>query len=159
MRVPFLSKVTLGIFIVSACSVGLMGQEPAASPPPIDQLKDALQLSDQQVQDMVTLRRERIDTVQQLRQIQGTQEKRRQLRELLQQQPLPAASDVGELVLAIEIDELRIRETNARYADALGNVLNEEQQRQLRRLRQVLRLQPAARQAVDWGLINAPRTP
>lgn len=159
MRVTLLSKMALGILLVSACSVVLTGQEPAPSPPPFDQLKDVLQLSDQQVRELARLRRERIEDLRQLRDVQGTQEKRRLLRQLLQQEPLPEASVVGELVLAIEIDEQRIRQRDARYANALRNVLTDEQKTMLRRLRQALQLQPAARQAVAWGLLDAPSTP
>jgi len=149
----------LGVVLAAACASVALAQQPPAGTPPIDQLQQVLQLTDQQVQDLVRLRQERMDAVQQLIQVQGTQEKRRQLRALLGQDPLPAPIDVGALVLAIQIDEQHIRQVNARYTEALRNVLTSEQTQQLRRLNQALRLQPAARQAVAWDLIPAPRAP
>jgi len=159
MKLNLLATFALGVLLASMCSPVLLGAEPAPKVPPIGQLQAALELSDPQVEELARLRQERIATVRRLRESHGTQENRRRLRELLQQETSPEASVVGELVLAIEFDEQQIRKTNAWNVEASRNVLNDEQKRQLRRLRQALRLLPAAKQAIVWDLIPAPRKP
>jgi hypothetical protein len=139
---------------LTACSFALLAQQPAPKPKPINYLKAVLQLTDQQVQTLQQLRLDRIAELQQLKQIQQTGEKRRALRELLRQETPPQPANVGDLILAIKADGQRVKQVQARYVEASRNVLSEEQQKKLRSLRRVLRLGPAARQAVSWKLIR-----
>jgi Spy/CpxP family protein refolding chaperone len=117
-------------------------------------LKDYLGLSDAQLEQMRTLRR---DQAQEVRpEMQAVRAKAQELRTEMQA-PSPNAAKVGQLT--VELKQLREKAMAERsgFSDKARAVLNADQQAKLKALEDAAKLAPAARQAAAMGLIAPPR--
>jgi Spy/CpxP family protein refolding chaperone len=119
-----------------------MGQRPA-----LNAVKTALELTDQQVQQLVQLRQEEQKAVQPLR--QQAQEKRKALQEA-RQATNPNPATVGQLVLDLQKIMDQIRTINETYHTKALDLLNPTQKDKLQTLQQATQRMMRARQ-VEMG--------
>ena len=118
----------------------------------VPDLKAFLNLSDSQIQSLVQLQQQKPQTLQPL--VQQMEQDQQKLQQLLASNPDPAA--VGRLVIEINTLERQIQQVISNIQQQALNILRPEQRNQVQSLGDVLRLQFAARQAVELGLINPP---
>jgi Spy/CpxP family protein refolding chaperone len=129
----------------------------AQSPPPrqarAEQIKAALGLTDDQISQLVQLRRQEREslrtTVQQMR------EKRRTLQESLKAGGADPAT-LGNLLLDVQKLRQQVRDTNEQYRVRALGLLDDAQRTKLQSLEEAARLQPAIRQAVGLNLLSPP---
>lgn len=116
-------------------------------------LKDYLGLTDAQVEQIRSLRKQEAANMQ--TQAAATRAKALELRQLVQSAS-PDAAKVGALTL--ELKQLRegMAASRSGLSDQAKAVLNADQQAKLKELEAALKLGPAARQAVGLGLVEAP---
>jgi Spy/CpxP family protein refolding chaperone len=130
----------------------LFAQDPSANPQPPD-LKAFLNLSDSQIQGLVQLQQQKGQALQPaVQQAAQTQQKLQQI--LASPNPDPAA--VGQLVIAMFALGQQVQQIAGTFQQQASNLLLDDQRTKLPPLQLALELQPAARQAVSLGLLNAP---
>jgi len=117
-------------------------------------LKDYLGLTDAQMEQMRTLRREQAEQVRP--EAQAVQAKAQELRKEMQSST-PDAAKVGQLT--VELKQLREKAIAERsgFSDKARAVLTPDQKAKLQALEEAAKLAPAARQAAAMGLITPPR--
>jgi Spy/CpxP family protein refolding chaperone len=118
----------------------------------VPDLKAVLNLSDTQIQSLVQLQQQKPQTLQPL--VQQMEQDQQKLQQLLASNPDPAA--VGRLVIEINTLGRQIQQVISNIQQQALNILRPDQRNQVQPLGDVLRLQLAARQAVELGLINPP---
>jgi Spy/CpxP family protein refolding chaperone len=119
------------------------------------QLPDAkavLNLTDNQIQNLVQLQQQKVQAVQPL--TQQAQERQQKLQQLLDTSPDPAA--VGQLFIEINAIAKQIQQVASNAQQQAMNLLTPDQRAQVQTLGNVLKLQLAAQQAVGLGLVNPP---
>ena len=118
-------------------------------------LKDYLGLTDAQVEQIRTLRREQAQEVRP--EAQAVRALAQELRKEMQSST-PDAAKVGQFT--VELKQLREKAIAERsgFGDKARAVLTADQQAKLRSLEEAAKLAPAARQAAAMGLIAPPRT-
>lgn len=119
-------------------------------------LKDYLGLTDAQVEQIRTLRRDQAQEVQP--EMQAVRTKAQELRKEMQSSA-PDAAKVGQLT--VELKQLREKAMAGRsgFSDKARAVLTADQQAKLKALEEAAKLAPAARQAAAMGLIAPPPRP
>jgi len=118
--------------------------------PALEAVKAALELSDQQVQQLVQLRKEEQEILQPLR--QQVQEKRKALREAREAaNPNPAA--VGQAVLDLQKLTGQIRTVNETYHTKALSLLDATQKEKLQTLEQATERVMRARQAANGARV------
>ena len=133
----------------------LFAQNPNANPPPlgVPDLKIFLNLSDTQIQTLVQIQQQQAQAVmpfvQQIRQDQ-------QKLQLLLEGTNPEAGAIGRLVLEIAGFSRQIQQLASNFQQQALNLLQPDQRTKVQTLADVLRLQPAALQAVGLGLLSPP---
>jgi Spy/CpxP family protein refolding chaperone len=119
----------------------------------MEALKSYLGLTDAQVEQMRTLRKQRAEEMQ--AQSAKVRAKALELRQLVQSAS-PDAAKVGALTLELK----QLRETTAASRSGLSDqvkaILTADQKAKLAALEEAVKLGPAARQAVALGLVDAP---
>jgi hypothetical protein len=115
-------------------------------------LNAVLNLSDSQVQSLVQLQQQKPQTLQPL--VQQMQQDQQKLQKLLGTNPDPAA--VGNLVIEINTISRQVQQVMSNFQQQALNILLPAQRTQVQSLGDVLRLQPAAQQAVALGLLIPP---
>ncbi|MBI1896781.1 MAG: hypothetical protein HYZ57_13460 [Acidobacteria bacterium] len=133
---------------------GMPGQPGGqARQPNLNDLKAALGLSDQQVEGLIGLQRER----QQANRSAFLQiaERQNTLSQLLSPSADPAA--LGRVLIDMENLKLQVRQNDERYEQLSRDVLTADQKTKLKTLEDALKLQPAIGQAVALQLIEPPR--
>lgn len=117
-------------------------------------LKTYLGLTDAQVEQMQTLRKQRAEAMQP--EAAALRAKAQELRQLMQTSN-PDPAKVG--ALTVELKQLREKATAARSSvdDQIKAVLTADQQAKLKDLEAAAKLGPAVRQAIGAGLIEAPQ--
>jgi hypothetical protein len=149
----FKEKLMLRLIAVALLFTSALAATPADKP--IGYLEAALGLEASQIASIRDARENRNFAIELIK--PSLVANRTALREeLAKDSPDPAV--VGDLFLKIRADEKRIGEVKAEYTRAARSFLNQDQLKKLRRLRSALKVQAAAKQAVSWGLIKAPRT-
>ncbi len=150
----------LAMLPLAALSVAL-AQAPPPAPAPgraggLAELKRYLNLDDAQIQQINQARREAL---------QGTQppakqlvQAQRELREMLQS-PNPDPAAIGKKTLEVQSLREQLRNSRQTVSQAVLNVLTPDQRAKLADLEQAIKLAPAARQAVQLGLIEPPERP
>jgi Spy/CpxP family protein refolding chaperone len=120
----------------------------------VEELKGFLNLSDSQVDQLRTMRRDQIQSARPDAELMRS--KAQELRTLMQSQS-PDPAKVGALTLELK----QLREKMAASRDALSDkaagILNAEQKTKLKDLEAAAKLGPAVRQAIGIGLIDAPQ--
>ena len=125
----------------------------AAASAQVPDLKTVLGLSDSQIRSLVQLQQQKPQVLQPLvHQMQQDQEKMQQL--LVASSPDPAA--IGRLFIEIDGLSRQIQQVLNNFRQQALNILRPDQRNQVESLGDVLRLQPAAQQAVGLGLLTPP---
>jgi len=152
----------LRVWMTAMCAVGLMAQtsltpvtpeRPDAPAPPLQALRRYLALDESQVEQLMQLQLTKRGTLRPI--FQQVAEKERALREMLEAGNADATA-VGTLLLEIEGLRKQIRAAEEDFARQSRAVLTAEQQEKLTALERVLRLEPAAHEAVRFQLIPPP---
>lgn len=133
------------------------GAGPAAAqgqPPAPAALKEALGLTDQQVQQLLDLRRQAAEDNRSV--AEQIRAKRRELASLMQTAN-PDAAKAGQLLVDIKRLEDQRRTRLEEFRTKALALLTAEQKQKLADLEKALSLGPAARQAVGLGLIVPPQ--
>ena len=117
-------------------------------------LKEYLGLTDAQMEQMRTLRRDQAEQVRP--DAQAVRAKAQELRKEMQSSA-PDPAKVGQLT--VELKQLREKAMAERsgFGDKVRAVLTADQQAKLKALEEAAKLAPAARQAAAMGLIAPPR--
>ncbi len=146
------------LFLVLATTALLAQTAPKApapqamtSRPAIQAVQKGLSLSDQQVQQLVQLRRDEAAALRPLR--QQVQDKRKALATALQANPSDPAI-VGQLTLDIRSAAQQLRKVNEDYHTKALNVLDASQQAKLKDLQQAARERPAINGARALNLLE-----
>lgn len=130
---------------------------PGAAAPGISAVKDFLGLSDQQVQQLVEMRREEQQVLQPLR--QQVREKAQALREA-QQAATPNPTTVGQLILDLQSLRKQVAAVNESYHTKALSLLDATQKEKLANLEQAIqranRARPAINGATALNLLAAP---
>jgi Spy/CpxP family protein refolding chaperone len=125
-------------------------------PPRTDELKQALDLKDDQVQKLLDLRRQERDSLRPVFQQIG--EKRRALHDALESGSSDAAS-LGNLMLEMKSLHNQIKAANDTYRQQALAILTPEQQAKLKPLEDAAKLAPALHQGVALNLLAPPAGP
>lgn len=129
--------------------------DPAQGQPPAPAaLKEALGLTDQQMQQLLDLRKQAADDN---RSVAEQIRARRQELASLMQSANPDPARAGQLLIEIKKLEEQRRARLEEFRTKALAVLNAEQKQKLTELEKALSLGPAARQAVRLGLILPPQ--
>ncbi len=133
---------------------GMMAQGLGPGLAGTEALKSYLGLTDAQVEQMRTLRKQRAEAMQP--EAAAMRAKALELRQLMQTAS-PDPAKVG--ALTVELKQLRDKAAAARSGlnDQMKAVLTAEQQAKLKDLEAAAKLGPAVRQAVGMGLIEPPQ--
>lgn len=131
-----------------------MGPAAQGQPPAPAALKEALGLSDQQMQQLLDLRKQAAEDNRSV--AEQIRAKRQELASLMQTaNPDPAKA--GQLLVEIKKLEEQRRARLEEFRTKALAVLTAEQKQKLAELEKALKLGPAARQAVGLGLIVPPQ--
>ena len=142
------------LLVVLFCLLPVLSAGPADKP--IGHLQAALDLKPEQVSALRSLREARNTEIEGIRTTTKLAENRKALKEECKAVN-PNPMTVGQTLLLIQASEKLIAEAKARYAEAAKALLTEQQANKLRQLRRALKMEAAAKQAVSWGIITAPR--
>jgi Spy/CpxP family protein refolding chaperone len=151
------NKIALAVILLSGLAFGQQGNNAGMRPrmarAGFDILKDYLGLTQEQLEQLNTLRSSVRDELQPLR--RDAAEKARALREAMKKDPIDS-----NLISSIRADIRALREKMEAKQGEIGTaarkVLTQEQLTKLDQLHEVLKLQAAARQAVALRLIEPP---
>jgi len=125
-------------------AAGLQAQAP--------DLKTLMNLSDDQIQSLVQIQQQKAQALQPV--VQQVQQAQQKLEQLLANNPDPAT--VGQLVIQITAIQRQVQQAMANFQQQALNVLNSDQKAQAQTLGNVLKLQLAAQQALNLGLVLPP---
>ena len=142
----FLLGLTAAVLLAQGPGPGGMRGQGAQGRPALGAVKAALELSDDQVQQLVQLRQEEQGVVQPLR--QQVQEKRKALREA-REAANPNPATVGQLVLDLQKLVSQIRTVNETYHTKALSLLDATQKEKLQTLEQATERVMRARQAAN----------
>jgi len=143
---------SLSLFAVALLAFGQPASRVYVYPTPYAALKEALALSDAQVQQLMEVQRSRQTANQAVYQQIAARQK--QLTETMNSGN-PDAFTVGQLEIDLANLRKQVASTAALHDQALA-VLDSAQRAKLADLQNALKLQPAAQQAVGMGLIQPP---
>ena len=118
----------------------------------VPDLKTLMNLSDDQIQSLVQLQQQKAQALQPL--VQQAQQGQQKLEQLLANNPDPAT--VGQLVIQITAIQHQVQQAMTNFQQQALNVLNSDQRNQAQTLGNVLKLQLAAQQALNLGLVLPP---
>jgi Spy/CpxP family protein refolding chaperone len=151
------------LLILPAAILLAQAPPPAGAPrpgaqarPAVAALKTFLELTDQQVNQLVQLRREEQETLSPIR--QQVADKLKALRDALAVGS-PDAAAVGGLTLDVRNLRQQVRQTNEDYHNRALGLLDDGQKTKLKRLEQVVRLRPAVAGATTLNLLLPPPQP
>ena len=134
----------------------LLAQGPPSDPPMApkhDELKQAIGLTDDQVQKLMDLRHQERDALRSVH--QQMRDKGKTLHAALDSSsPDPAA--LGTLLLEMKSLRGQVRETNDNYRQQALGLLNGEQKAKLKQLEDAAKLAPAIHQGVGLNLLAPP---
>ncbi len=147
------------MLIVGLLSVGLVFAQPGgrkAGRGGVDALKQTLNLTDAQLQQIREITRQQMESVKPI--AQQMREKGMAIREEMKKQS-PDQAKVGQLT--VELKDLReqLKSKRAARGDSISAVLTPEQREKLKSLEEAAKLGPAVRQAAVLGLIDPQLTP
>jgi Spy/CpxP family protein refolding chaperone len=148
--------MTRRIILLTALAVAAWGQMGPGGPPPIEELKTYLGLTDTQIQALQQLRRQEMEALQPVH--QQMQEKQRTLREQIQAGSTDAAG-LGRLLLEIEALRKSVGEIHKKFHEQAVNSLSADQKTKLNALAEAGKLQPTIGQATALGLLEPPQGP
>lgn len=117
-------------------------------------LKQALDLTDEQVKQLIDNQRQRHEALKPI--FQAIREKRQQLQQLLEGTS-PDPQQVGQLVIETKQLENQIKQVSENFAQQARSILTATQQEKLNELQRALELAPAAHAAAAMQLITPPR--
>ena len=115
-------------------------------------LKAILNLSDSQIQSLFLLQQQKPQALQSL--VQQMKQDQQKLEQLLGRIPIPLQS--GAWSLEMNAISRQVQQVTNNFQQQALNILRPDQRNQVQSLREVLRLQPAAQQAVALGLLSPP---
>jgi len=122
-------------------------------PPPLDELKAYLNLTDSQIQSLQQIRQQAITSQQTV--FAQIQSKQQALHDLLEKGTSDALA-VGKLMLDIRALQKQIEQAMTASRTQAVNSLTTEQKTKLAALEQAAKLRPAIEQATLLGLLEAP---
>ena len=125
----------------------------AAASAQLPDVKTVLNLSDTQIQSLVQLQPQKAQALQPL--VQQMQQYQQKLQQLLAANP-PDPAAVGAQVIQIDALSKQFQQVAGTFQQQALNVLQPDQKTKVQDLAQVLRLQLAAQQAVQLGLLSPP---
>lgn len=137
--------------LITAVAGMLVAQAPA--PPPLDALKNYLNLQDSQIQALQQLRQQEMQAIRPL--ATELAAKHQSLRDQLDRGSTDAAA-LGKLLLEAESVRKRLIQTRDSYHNQALNVLTAEQKNKLASLEQARKLAPVIWQAQALGLLAPP---
>ena len=121
-----------------------------------EQLKNFLELTDEQVDELQTLHRSSRESLMPI--LQDMREKREALREAMQQEA-PDSAEVGKLTVGLKALREQIKAQRDEQRDQALALLTPSQIEALESLKQFMELGPAAHQAVRMNLLEGPDRP
>ena len=155
LRILLLTALSASVLLAQAARPPRLGAGGAA--PGIEAIKKALDLTDQQVQQLTQLRREEAAALQPIR--QQIQEKNQALREAMAA-PNPDPGVVGNLTLELRNLRQQVQKINQEYHQKALAVLTPEQQTKVENMgkasRRMAQMGPALRGATVLNLIPPP---
>lgn len=125
-------------------------------PPSHDQLKQALGLSDDQVTQLVDLRKQEREALRPV--FAQMRDKRKAVQDAMQAGGTDAAA-LGNLLIEMQNLRKQVRDSNLQYRDKALGVLNADQKAKLKALEEAEKLAPAIRQGVGLNLLAPPERP
>ena len=150
-------KLTFRVILAPICALLLAGlaqaQEPPKPPMPRDAVKKILDLTDQQVQELLDLRQSNGEKVRGLMTQMRDLEKQR--RDLLQSSN-PDPAQVGALVLQLRSLQQQVQAAQMSYRDGALAILTETQKQKVAQIQEALRLAPQAGPLAAFGLLEGP---
>ncbi len=154
MKTTTLAVCLFGLTVFTAAAQGPR-RPPASpgSPPAVNAVKEALNLTDGQLTQLRTLQQNRIQANRQLQ--DQIAERQRTLAQTLQQSA-PDAVTVGNLLLDANKLRKQIQTNDETYRGMAANVLTADQKKKLQDLENALKLRPAIEQAMALGLLAPP---
>jgi Spy/CpxP family protein refolding chaperone len=154
MKTTTLGVCLYGLTVFTAAAQGPR-QPPASpgSPPAVNAVKDALNLTDGQLTQLRQVQQNRIQANRQLQ--DQIAERQRTLAQTLLQ-PAPDAATVGNLLLDANKLRKQIQANNETYRGTAANVLTADQKKKLQDLENALKLRTAIEQAMGLGLLTPP---
>ncbi|MGQ9634590.1 MAG: Spy/CpxP family protein refolding chaperone [Bryobacteraceae bacterium] len=157
MRLRILLLTTLSASVLLAQTAQRPRPGAGGAAPGIEAIKKALDLTDQQVQQLTQLRRHEAEVLRPIR--QQIQEKSQALREAMAS-PNPDPAVVGSLTLELRNLRQQVRQTNQEYHQKALAVLTPEQQTRVENMakasRRMAQRGPALRGATLLNLIPPP---
>lgn len=147
------------MMVVGMLTAGLVFAQPGGRGPGrgnTDALKQALNLSDAQVQQIREITRQQMEATKPL--AEQMRSKGEALREEMKKSS-PDQARVGQL--SVELKDLReqLRSKRTARGESLSSVLTPEQKEKLKALEEAAKLGPAVRQAMALGLIDVEALP
>ena len=141
-------------FLMVLCTSALFAQAPAMRQrPSFDAAKEALGLRDEQVTQLLELRKQQREALAPV--FQQMREKQTALREALQSGSTDATA-VGNLVLGTQALRKKVQESNENFRAQAVAVLDDQQKAKLAKLEEALKALPAIRQAAGLNLLDGP---
>ena len=152
MQLKRLTILAACLFLLSAS--GSAQQTPPPNPPrPGDAIKNILDLSDQQLQQLTDLRNTFLQRMRDFGPQLRTLEQRKQ--ELLQSAS-PDATALGNLLLQEQNLHKQMQDANKAYHDAALALLTSAQKQKATQIQEAVRLAPQAGPLAAFGLIEGP---
>ena len=150
-----MKRTMLSLFIFAAMAVAQTGSAPGQPPqgrqgPRLEAVKQALQLTDEQINRLREIRKADFEAVRPIG--QQMREKGQLLRENIQA-GAPAA-EVGQIVLELEGLKTQLRQIHENSQNEAIGVLDASQQELLEKLKEAIRLQAAIGHARALGLLG-----
>ena len=141
-------------FLMVLCASALFAQAPATRQrPSFDAAKEALGLRDEQVTQLLELRKQQREALAPI--FQQMREKRTALREALQAGS-PDATAIGNLVVGTQSLRKKVQESNDNFRAQAVAVLDDQQKAKLAKLKEALAALRAIRQAAGLNLLEGP---
>jgi len=122
-------------------------------PPPVDELKAYLNLTDSQIQSIQQVQQQALSSQQTV--FTQIRDKHQALRDLLEKGTSDAAA-VGKLILDIRALQKQIEQAMTASRSQAVSFLTADQKTKLAALEQAAKLRPAIEQATRLGLLEAP---
>lgn len=153
-RVAIAGLVAGGLLVAQPGGRGPRG--PRGPRPDTAALKEALNLSDAQVQQIRDMTRQQMEGLKPLG--DEMRDKSQALREEMKKDS-PDQAKVGQLTVDLKTLRDQLKSKRTTRADGISALLTPEQRTKLKSLEEAARLAPAARQAAALGLIEPPPPP
>ncbi len=145
-----LNRIALAGMIGAALMFGQAGDRGRRSPQS-DALKQALDLTDAQSQQIRDIARQQSESVKPI--ADQMREKGNALREEMKKES-PDQAKVGQLSVDLKNLREQLKSKRAERGDSISAVLTPEQREKLKKLEEAAKLMPAVRQAAALGLIQ-----